>query len=233
MSHAAEPRKNPYRRPILVAIVALLAVGLILAGAWVLFGQSSPPPASPAPSPSPTSVSPSPAPSPSPVPTEATCTTATKEFVPTSFTMEGFDDEFPIVSLNLDAQGNIAAPPKDQSHTASWWNAGPKPGSDAGKAVLSVHTYRNGGALGNEMYTDDGPTLQPGDIIRLTSAKGKVQCYEFTDATKVWVKDYDPQSDVMVDFHGEPQLLIIICWDFNKSTEEWDSRIFFHGKPVA
>ena len=50
----------------------------------------------------------------------------------------------------FDENGNIAAPPKNLSHTASWWNAGPKPGSDAGKAVISVHTYRNGGALGND-----------------------------------------------------------------------------------
>ena len=144
-----------------------------------------------------------------------------------------------VVNTNTDSvnwvqeNGNIAAPPKNLSHTASWWNAGPKPGSDAGKAVISVHTYRNGGALGNEMYSDeDGPALQPGDIIRLTSKKGKVQCYEFTGATKVWVKDYDPDSDDMVDFHGDPQLLIIICWDFNKETEDWDSRIFFHATPV-
>ena len=37
----------------------------------------------------------------------------------------------------------------------------------------------------------------------------------------------------MIDFAGDPQLLIIICWDFNKETEDWDSRIFFHATPVA
>ncbi|MBK7821553.1 MAG: class F sortase [Tessaracoccus sp.] len=233
MSHAATPRKNPYLRPLLLTIIALLSLALIATGAWLLFGQGSPPPTPSSPSASPSTPTRRPSPVPTETPSEGKCTTAKKEFVPTSFTMDGFDDEFPVMSLNVDEHGNIAAPPKDLPHTASWWNAGPKPGSDAGKAVLSVHTYRNGGALGNEMYSDDGPTLQPGDIIRLVSAKGKVQCYEFTGATKIWVKDYDPDSDVMVDFHGDPQLLIIICWDFNKSTEIWESRIFFHGVPVA
>ena len=231
MSHAAAPRKNPYVRPVLLTLVALLAVALIGVGGWMLFLQGAPLPiplGSPSATPSPQLTR-----SPDPLPSAGECTTAKKGFVPTSFTMEGFDVEYPIMSLNVDENGNIAAPPKDLSHTASWWNAGPKPGSDAGKVVISVHTYRNGGALGNEMYSDDdGPALQPGDIIRLTSKKGKVQCYEFTGATKVWVKDYDPDSDDMVDFHGDPQLLIIICWDFNKETEDWDSRIFFHATPV-
>ena len=230
VSHAAAPRKNPYVRPVLLTLAALLAVALIGVGGWMLFLQGAPLPplGSPSATPSPQLTR-----SPDPLPSAGECTTATKGFVPTSFTMEGFDTEYPIMSLNVDENGNIAAPPKDLSHTASWWNAGPKPGSDAGKVVISVHTYRNGGALGNEMYSDDdGPALQPGDIIRLTSAKGKVQCYEFTGATKVWVKDYDPDSDVMVDFAGDPQLLIIICWDFNKETEDWDSRIFFHATPV-
>ena len=164
MSHAAAPRKNPYVRPVLLTLVALLAVALIGVGGWMLFLQGAPLPiplGSPSATPSPQLTR-----SPDPLPSAGECTTAKKGFVPTSFTMEGFDVEYPIMSLNVDENGNIAAPPKNLSHTASWWNAGPKPGSDAGKVVISVHTYRNGGALGNEMYSDDdGPALQPGDII--------------------------------------------------------------------
>ena len=32
------------------------------------------------------------------------------------------------------------------------------------------------------------------------------------------VRGYDPESDVMVDFDGDPMLTIVICWDFNNTT---------------
>ncbi|MFT3887253.1 MAG: class F sortase [Arachnia sp.] len=234
MSHIANPSRRPAQRTLLLTIAALLVAALLVTAGWAFFGNrpEAPTAASTPSSSSPVSTTPAPSPSSTPSPsTTPSCTTADGEFVPTSFSIEGFGDDYPVVALNLDEHGNIAAPPKNESHAASWWSGGPKPGSAAGKAVLSVHTYRSGGALGNEMYSDDGPSIKPGDIIRLT-ADGKVQCYEFTDATKMWVKDYDPSSDAMVDFDGDPQLLIIICWDFDPATENWDSRIFFHATPV-
>lgn len=197
-------------------------------------------PPSPTVSPSPSVTASPEAPSPSPTAGPATLGTATPDctdpaagFVPTRFAIPAMDADERVVSLNLDADGNIAAPPKDEPRTASWWNAGPMPGSDVGQAVLSIHTYRTGGALGNELYAGGEPQLQPGDLIKLYGEGGVVQCYEFTGATKVWVEDYDPASDVMVDFDGAPRLAIIICWDFNRSTEAWDSRIFFHATPVS
>ena len=42
VSHAAEPRRNPYARPILLTILALLAVALIGVGGWMLFLQGAP-----------------------------------------------------------------------------------------------------------------------------------------------------------------------------------------------
>lgn len=156
----------------------------------------------------------------------------TDGFVPTRFQLSNPVADEPVLSLGLDADGNIAAPPKDLPRTASWWNQGPRPGSDRGKAVLSIHTYRNGGALGNEMFDGDASVLKPGDLITLTNDDGRKACYEFVDATRVMVADYDPDSDVMVDFNGDPMLVIVICWDFNKKTDEWDSRVFFHAKLV-
>ena len=154
-------------------------------------------------------------------------------FVPTSFEMQNPPAQEPVLSLGRDADGNIAAPPPDAARTASWWNEGPRPGSDAGKVVLSIHTYRNGGALGNEMYANGEAQLEAGDLIRLKGADGRTACYEFVEAKKVWVEDYDPNSDVMVDYAGDPMLAIVICWDFDRSTEIWESRIFFYGKPVS
>lgn len=153
-------------------------------------------------------------------------------FVPTRFTMSNPVADEPVLALGLDGDGNIAAPPKNLPRTASWWNEGPRPGSEQGKAVLSIHTYRNGGALGNEMFAGGASAMRPGDLITLTDDAGRKACYEFVDATRVMVADYDPDSDVMVDFNGEPMVVVVICWDFNKKTEDWDSRVFFHARLV-
>ena len=92
-------------------------------------------------------------------------------------------------------------------------------------ALADPHERAERNELG-DLARDDLPDL-------VQTGEGLVQCYEFTRSTKVWVADYDPNSDVMVDFEGAPQLAIIICWDYNRSSGEWDSRIFFYGTPVS
>lgn len=229
MSHAAaEPKKN--RAPLIVLIVAALVVlGLII---FAITRSNTPDaidPVSAQPSLSSNAASPSPSASAS----GAACTAVTEGFVPDRFVIERVNADEPVVALNVDSEGNVAAPPLDEPRMASWWSGGPKPGSTEGKVLLNIHTYRNGGALGNELYANGTSALEPGDLIKLFGPDGQVQCYEFTEATKVWVSEYDPDSDVMIDFDGAPQLVMIICWDFNSSSEEWDSRIFFHAKPVT
>ena len=103
----------------------------------------------------------------------------------------------------------------------------------AGKTVMSIHTYRKGGALGNEMFEGGKSALQPGDRIVLHGPDGQVACYDFLEAKKIDVTDYDPESDVMVDYEGDPLLTMIICWDHRKGTDEWDSRVFFYAKPYV
>ncbi len=163
----------------------------------------------------------------------ANCTAVTEGFTPDRYTIERFNVDEEIVALNLDADGNIAAPPLDEARMASWWSGGPQPGADRGKAVLSIHTYRTGKALGNELYADGQSRFQPGDVIKLYGDEGQVQCYEYTDAEKIFVDDYEEDSTVMVDFEGDPALTIVICWDFDSSTEIWESRVFFHFTPVT
>lgn len=235
-------RRSPWRA-IVIALAVVVGVALV---AWGLFNRTDA--VEPAPMPSRTAtpsvtatVTPTPAPvepttpvstAPPADPRLEGCQPVGEGFVPTGFQMERPVADEPVLSLGLDSDGAIAAPPKNQARTASWWNQGPRPGSDRGKVVLSIHTYRNGGALGNEMY-DGESQLQPGDLISLTDEAGNKACYEFVEATKVWVEDYDPNSDVMVDYDGDPMLAIVICWDFNRGTEDWDSRIFFYATPVS
>ena len=249
------PQQSRSRLPLLIVLAAALVVVALIAlmiprgedtDALPVPATSTPVPAASA-RPSPSTAPPTPSVSPSPLPASSSpaagpptlgtatpdCTDPAAGFVPTRFAIPAVGADERVVSLNLDEDGNIAAPPKDEPRTASWWNAGPMPGGDAGKALLSIHTYRTGKALGNELYAGGEPQLVAGDLIKLYGDDGVVQCYEFNSSTKVWVADYDPNSDVMVDFEGAPQLAIIICWDYNRSSGEWDSRIFFYGTPVS
>ena len=166
-------------------------------------------------------------------PALAECTPVSEGFVPTRYSIDAVGADAKVFSLGLDNEGNIAAPPKNERAAASWWNQGPRPGDDAGKAVFSIHTYRNGGAVGNDLYEGGRSQLSSGDIIKVYGADGQVLCYEMTEAKKIWIDEYDPDSDIMVDYEGRPQMLIIICWDFDRQTEIWDSRVFFYASPIT
>lgn len=164
----------------------------------------------------------------------AECTTVTEGFVPNRYTIETIDAEGEVLALNLDADGNIAAPPVDQPETASWWSGGPMPGADEGRAILSIHTYNPSlsPAVGNYMYRGGQSQLKSGDLIKLYGNQGQVMCYEFTHDYKFFMDEYDPDSDVMLDFYGAPEIAIIICWDYDRNTRDWDSRVLFYASPV-
>lgn len=221
-------------------LIAVLVIAIAGTATWMaLSGDDEPAPPTAAPS-----LPPGPEPEDEATPTEsatdtdqdaslAECGPIGEEFVPVRYTMENPEVDANVVSLGLDSDGAIAAPPKDEPTTASWWNQGPMAGAEQGKTVLSIHTYRNGGAQGNRMYEGGENQLNEGDLIKLYGADGEVACYEFVEDLKVWVDDYDPDSDIMVDFEGDPLLTIIICWDHRSGTDIWDSRIFFYAKPIT
>ncbi len=175
----------------------------------------------------------SPAPSPSPTVTGYCQPLSDEGFEPVRYVIQRFGVDEQVVSLGIDAEGAIAAPPKSEPRTASWWNQGPAAGASAGKTVLSIHTYRRGGALGNQLFEGGQSQLQPGDRIVLHGAQGEVACYDFVEAQKIFVEDYDPDSDVMVDYEGDPLLTMIICWDHRAGTDLWDSRVFFYAAPYV
>lgn len=235
MSHATSDPKPARIRLVVVLAALLVVIGLVI----YALARPDAPVAGPSASPVPTTSAPpvaTAAPSSPSVTTDpalAGCTAVSEGFVPTRYTIERFGVDEPIVALDLDDQGNIAAPPKDEPRLASWWSGGPMPGSEKGRAVMTIHTYRNGGALGNELFADGRSQFQPGDVIKLHGGDGQVLCYGYTDSLLLAVDDYDPDSTVMVDFEGDPSLSIIICWDFEKLTELWLLRVFFNFKPVT
>lgn len=161
----------------------------------------------------------------------AGCAAQPRPITPATLRIDQMKVSTHVLSLGLDSSGAAAAPPKNDPSGVAWFNKGPRPGSAQGKVVLSTHTYHRGGALGNELY-DSSNKLRKGAVIRLADSSGTTVCYRFERSTKVTVADYDPDSTILYDNAGAPMLAIVICWDYNKDTSDWASRIIFYGTPV-
>ncbi|WP_394276755.1 class F sortase [Luteococcus sp.] len=178
-----------------------------------------------------TSASPQPSGAASPAP-PAGCSTDFSRMTPTRATVGDLVRDTPVLSLGVAKDGSVATPPFSQPNSIGWYNLGPRPGDVTGKVVLTAHTFRNGGALGNAMHASkDG--LRPGDVIRISDASGRTLCYRYTTSTKIAVKDYDPDSTVLYDAKGRHQLAIVTCWDFDARREHWDSRIIYYAEPIT
>lgn len=138
----------------------------------------------------------------------------------------------PVLSLGLAEDGTPQTPPLDQPSSVGWYTLGPKPGTRQGKVVLTAHTFHTGGALGNELF-DSRNGIKPGALIQLGDASGRTQCYRYSHAIKVLVKDYDPSSTVIYDSAGAPLLALVICWDYDAARRSWASRIVFYATPLV
>lgn len=162
------------------------------------------------------------------------CSAASSAFTPTAFTIDRVGAHERVLAMGLQ-NGIVPAPPMNDRRSAAWWKDGPAPGDGQGKVVLTIHTYRPSlaPALGNELYAGGKSALQPGDIIKLHGKNGEVQCYEFTEAPRIFIDEYDENSTVMLDDSGPESLVIVICWDFDKKTTDWDSRVMFQFKAVS
>lgn len=147
---------------------------------------------------------------------------------PVLFEIAGTDRSLPMVSLGLDADGAAQAPPTDQPYTIAWFNEGPRPGSDKGKVTLSSHTYRFGGAFGNDLLNGE---LKGGEIIKISDADGNLACYKYASSTHIMEADYDENSTILYDETGDPMIALIVCTD-PTSTGEWLGRMIYYADQV-
>ncbi|WP_316667863.1 class F sortase [uncultured Propionibacterium sp.] len=173
--------------------------------------------------------SPSPSASASPGDVPEGCSSDPSAIVGTRIKFDGHTDELSLLSLGLDAEGLPGTPPGNEGYTVAWWNEGPAVGSDQGKAVLTSHTFRYGGALGNDL--NDG-MLAENDIIRISDDAGDTICYRFTNALKIYVDDYDPDSTVLYDDHGDPMIVIVVCSDYPSNGGDPEARVLYYAELV-
>ncbi|GAB3623981.1 hypothetical protein GCM10027418_20650 [Mariniluteicoccus endophyticus] len=252
-SPAPEPQTSGRSRAIKIGaiIVGLLVLvsGIAYAVSRGQGGETVTTPAPVATSQAPTTDSPSPTPSETPAPAPTTpaappppaspaatgCTThAGLMHDPKRFKVDARGVDSKMMTVGKDSDGNPGAPPPSDSQGTAWYNGSPEVGAEKGNTILTIHTYspKNGSnALGNKLYSDANG-LKPGDVIRIVGADGKQTCYRYTGNKKVWVSSYDPDSGVFHNLTGPPQLAIMICWDYNNKTNDWDSRIIFYASLI-
>ncbi|HHV22037.1 MAG TPA: class F sortase [Propionibacterium sp.] len=156
---------------------------------------------------------------------------------PARFEVERMGVDSPMIVVGKDADGNPGSPPLNAPYTTAWYTGSPEPGTTQGNVILSIHTYSQGQALGNDLYGKQGLQegtggLEEGDLIKISDANGNEVCYRYTGLTKVWVDTYDPASGVFFNPDGPPQLAIMICWDYVPATKDWDSRIIFYAELI-
>ena len=223
----AQPKKKSRVRAFLLIFIPLLLAGLFVG--WQAWTHRAEGTLSDAPVWTPTGPLEHELP-PAPAELPPGCPEDPAEFVPTKFTFDrqGFDVE--VLSLGLDADGAAAAPPDDQLRLIGWFNQGPMPGSDQGKVLLTAHTFVNTVALGNEL---NAGLMTPGDIVRMSDDAGNVACYQYTHANKIWVKDYDPNSDAVYDNVGKPEVALVVCADWNPVTRITESRVVYYYKLLS
>ena len=161
-------------------------------------------------------------------PVPSGCMKNPKPIVPVKYSIDGMKVSAKVLSRGVEGTGAAGSPPKSDPSSWAWFNEGPRPGSGKGKVALNGHTYHKGGAIGNRLMAG----LKKGDIIRPTDKAGQTACYRYDHKTKVMVKDYDPNSNILYDNNGPAQAVIVVCDDY-KGKDDWESRVFFYADPVA
>jgi hypothetical protein len=165
----------------------------------------------------------------SPIP--AWCVTTGNEFVPTKFSFQSHDVNLDVISVGWE-NGAAAAPPADRGMTWAWFNEGPKPGSSQGKVLLSGHTWLNNNkSIGNQLNYG---LLTPGDYMVIADDSGNSACYQYTDAIRVFVADYNPEttSQVIYDNEGAPQLAMVVCSNWDHTLQQHMSRAIYYANLV-
>lgn len=188
----------------------------------------APTPSQAAPTPTPTPT-PAATPTPTPTPSSDQCTTATGGFQASTLEIPDLGVTSHVMSVAYDDEGNPGAPPLDDAQGTAWFNGSAEVGSDQGTSMLNIHTYRNGGALGNQLLDE----LSNGATLELTDGSGNTACYEVYERVKVHVDTVtDAELDRLHADGGDPEAVIVVCDDFNWDEEFWETRVLWYAKKV-
>lgn len=123
--------------------------------------------------------------------------------MPTMLRVPALDLRLPVRPEGVDAAGAMALP--DTVAAAGWYRYGPRPGAEAGAAVIAGHVDTAEEGVG-PLAALVG--LGPGDVVSIDSARGTV---DYTVATVATIAREDLDLDRLFARGGSPRLHLVTC----------------------
>jgi sortase A len=125
--------------------------------------------------------------------------------------------------VGLDSKRNMDVPKNDMN--VAWYNLGPKPG-EQGSAVMAGHLDR---ASGGPAVFWDLEKIEEGDEIKVTDENGKVSTFRVT-GMETYPFDEFPLQEVFADKSGKKLNLITCDGDFDQATKNYSQRTVVYSE---
>ncbi|MFJ3876448.1 class F sortase [Streptomyces sp. NPDC090077] len=132
----------------------------------------------------------------------------------------------PVMTVGLDAQGWIDAPPPQDRNLAGWYLNGISPGQQ-GSAVIVGHVDN---AQGPAVFYGLG-SLKPGSRIEVERYDGRTAVFEVY-GVEVFSKEAFPGSRVYGDT-GHPELRVITCGGSYSKAKGYDGNVVVFARMVS
>lgn len=132
----------------------------------------------------------------------------------------------PVMTVGLDSQGWIEAPPPGDPNLAGWYLNGIAPGQQ-GTAVIVGHVDNNSGPA---VFYNLG-TLRKGHRVEVTRYDGRVAIFEVY-GVEVFNKNDFPGARVYGD-SGYPELRVITCGGGYSKAGGYDGNVVVFARMVA
>ncbi|EFL18892.1 secreted protein [Streptomyces sp. C] len=132
----------------------------------------------------------------------------------------------PVMTVGLDAQGWIDAPPPQDRNLAGWYLNGISPGQQ-GSAVIVGHVDN---AQGPAVFYGLG-SLKPGSRVEVERYDGRTAVFEVY-GVEVFSKEAFPGSRVYGDT-GHPELRVITCGGSYSKAKGYDGNVVVFARMVA
>ncbi|MFD9356899.1 class F sortase [Streptomyces sp. NPDC060031] len=132
----------------------------------------------------------------------------------------------PVMTVGLDAQGYIDAPPPQDPNLAGWYLNGISPGQ-SGSAVLVGHVDN---AQGPAVFYGLG-SVQKGNHIEVERYDGRTAVFEVY-GVEVFAKNAFPGARVYGDT-GQPELRVITCGGGYSKAKGYDGNVVVFARMMA
>ncbi|WP_344386562.1 class F sortase [Streptomyces vastus] len=125
----------------------------------------------------------------------------------------------PFTPLDIDAKGQLEAPPADNVNLVGWYAKGASPG-ELGTSVIAGHVDTTTSAAVFARLRE----LKKGDVFHVTRADG-LRASFVVDSAEVFAKDKFPDDRVYADTHRAEVRLITCAGVYDRSAKDYKENL--------